>query len=380
MRQCSKPRRRRSVLEAITLVACFPVWFSIGVALLAYDRSIVPGYKKVKDRIVHSQRWQLWKRRREFPNVMTKGRGRRRSISSSPPQLSYMGFKLGKRKARARGGGFVPGLLRLPTEIRQMIWGLVFDGEMRIHIEVRERRIIAMRCEDPVKEDEGWVKTCACQEATWVVLHADGNETEYPKQGIRALPLLLTCRPMYTDILDYVYRTSTFVFHRPETLLVFSHSIPQSHSQSLTKIHFDSRTHSYAGSARTHPSFVHTLDHLPVPIRKAHKSALSAQCLPFTVENAHFKNVKFEKLQPSTWGAMCEALTSLSGLRELRISLNWSQQAVYGNLGPVREGLQMRVEANWMGKGSRGEEEKLGFVVERMVRERQQYHWMGALT
>ncbi|ORY18545.1 hypothetical protein BCR34DRAFT_320654 [Clohesyomyces aquaticus] len=368
----------KSVDKASVAIAIIssPVWSPIYGMWLLYDKALMPMYQDAKSSIQEWERYRLWKRRREFPILNVKEK--RRSLSVDAPIRRTIDSNTSENERKEPD--LEPRLLRLPPEIRMMIWEEVL-GKMNIHIEVKDRRIGATICQNPVPEDQVWRKMCPCRIGKRIVACTFEWE-EYPPEGLRALPLLLTCRPIYRDVLDHIYRTSTFLFHRPEAVLLFVQSIPPTHAQRIAKIHLDARV------IQKDTSFEHPLAYMPVSIRDTYKSAYPTHCTAQTTDMSRGEP------QPSMWGAMSKLLSSLGGLRELRISLHgrcfprqiyssregseyvpWTLACGRGEklvLEPLKEvaraNLNMVVNVDWYASGTGEEDQSLGYVLKRPER------------
>lgn len=127
-----------------------------------------------------------------------------------------------------------------------------------------------------------------------------------------------------SEVYDLVYAKSTFLFHTPEPLLLFTSFLPLSTLHTITSIHFDARRAIYE-PFDTH-DFETPLHYMPRSIRRSHKTAqyLSQPHLN-TVADLDGEDAKacaeYRHDEPSVWGAACEMLEWMKGLRELRVGL-----------------------------------------------------------
>lgn len=156
--------------------------------------------------------------------------------------------------------------------------------------------------------------------------------------------------------MDAVYARCTFLFHAPESLLLFSSYLPLHLRDKIGSIHLN--------GAKGSKDFQLPLLHMPNAVYKRHIS--SPPLYPCTNSA--------QKPNPSVWGAMCATLAQMKGLRHLEVSLSLnsfqsvlmmgigtaklvddrkkSERFIIGPLAHVKkslgEQLRMDVEVDWV--------------------------------
>lgn len=139
-----------------------------------------------------------------------------------------------------------------------------------------------------------------------------------------------------------LYRDTVFVFHAPEPLLIFIYSIPGIQLCWIRSIRLDG--HHHRGMYFKHEPELHErhrfespLTYMPRRIRKKYQDTaepLPHQDLYYGAPPSQLSGVPI----PSVWGAMCEALAEMEGLRSLKMYLGgWN----FDTLGfPLRDNLE----------------------------------------
>ncbi|KAF2004642.1 hypothetical protein P154DRAFT_571857 [Amniculicola lignicola CBS 123094] len=205
---------------------------------------------------------------------------------------------------------------KLPGELRNMIYDLVVtDAAIHIFYKKETEKLCAYRCMRP---------------PTWQVYRGhdgcllsrhffEGDSSFYrnydPRVGV--LPLLRTCRMIYTELIPIVYSKPTFMFSSFNHFLLFTSSILPSRFSSLQSIHFERHGRNAQPKARPFENaFYEPLLYRPrpepIPMRNPILPSLSQANGPMT---AH--------LGVSVWWATCKVLQRLPGLKRLRVDIEW---------------------------------------------------------
>lgn len=108
-------------------------------------------------------------------------------------------------------------LNKLPPEIRLLIFEHVLGGKVLHLVETDQGMDLRpCLCEDNV---EAWYHPC------WKITGPGSN-----LRTLRSMvPLLLTCRYIYSEAIEVLYTTNTFHFLRPRDLIAFARSVPPQH-------------------------------------------------------------------------------------------------------------------------------------------------------
>ncbi|PSN70613.1 hypothetical protein BS50DRAFT_584219 [Corynespora cassiicola Philippines] len=221
-----------------------------------------------------------------------------------------------KKKAGYQGPSAQPQsrLLQLLAELRLMIYEHIFKGAKSIPIHRRCRigryDLVGYSC----SKENSSLNSCNCQADLF------GLEN-YPdlKYHTSLLPLLRVSRMIYHDVLYLIYGSFEFVFYSPHTFLLFAHSIPESHLQMIRSLRLDASKFKLLFGI----SFEDPLAFLPLPIREAHK--YTARLTPASAESSFIRRAGrwYDAMPhtPSIWGAMCNKLVEMRGLRILRMNI-----------------------------------------------------------
>ena len=116
-------------------------------------------------------------------------------------------------------------LMRLPGEIRQLIWAKVIGGHL-LHMVHGPTSLVAIDCAEAVDiELETRRHLCwgfSTKDAPPSYLHPHAGHHAKP---VNILPLLQTCRIIYTEAVSILYGDNIFDLNRVSTLISFHHSI-----------------------------------------------------------------------------------------------------------------------------------------------------------
>lgn len=152
------------------------------------------------------------------------------------------------------------------------------------------------------RKGDDWSEGCGCFPSTMF------------GKACGTVDVLLTCRIIYTDLLNYIFSTCTFRLESLDSLLTFALCTPTSHLSSLHSLELPLQ------SLGMNKSFLVTTEHLPIPYQ------------------AHFKHLpplgpvltSVPASSVPAWYAACEVLARIPNLRDLRIRL--SQRAFFSFL------------------------------------------------
>ncbi|KAF2471249.1 uncharacterized protein BDR25DRAFT_303317 [Lindgomyces ingoldianus] len=118
-------------------------------------------------------------------------------------------------------------LLRLPLELREMIYRYVL-GDSTMHMILKEQRLGHLRCKAPsaVECPLGYNGLTLSRECCWGTV--DSANIWAPMSGVmeptdgNILPLLRSCRQVYSESIQFLYSTNTFSFSDLDCLRYFS--------------------------------------------------------------------------------------------------------------------------------------------------------------
>jgi hypothetical protein len=116
-------------------------------------------------------------------------------------------------------------LARLPSEIRLLIWTEVLGGHL-LHIVRAPKRLLAIDCADEVNvELETRHHLCWGIETERAPGFYLSPHTHHPAKPANLLPLLQTCRRIYTEVISILYEDNIFDINRLSTLLYLQRSV-----------------------------------------------------------------------------------------------------------------------------------------------------------
>ncbi|KAF1979109.1 hypothetical protein BU23DRAFT_148190 [Bimuria novae-zelandiae CBS 107.79] len=113
-------------------------------------------------------------------------------------------------------------LMQLPLELRQLIYRAAI-GDSVMHMVLKKHKLGYIRCKDPTATDCSLEYSRCFSRNTWSAF-AEIPDEPPPTDG-DVLPLLLTCRQIYSEAVDFVYSTNTFAFADLDCLRYFSSTI-----------------------------------------------------------------------------------------------------------------------------------------------------------
>ncbi|KAF2265931.1 hypothetical protein CC78DRAFT_615483 [Lojkania enalia] len=255
--------------------------------------------------------------------------------------------RLVKRNSVRLGGEEQVGslLFRLPLEIREMVYREYFGKSEEVLVMLYEGRL------------GGWRNVGG---------HERLSERYVPDEewGVRGrvdvLPLLLSCRKIYTEAFPYLYSTPTYTFLNPKSFLAFAATIPTQQLRNLEKVYVD-YYNDYPVKFLADPS-------LYAGVRWPERGWMSSTVLSphgypfvgysFYPVHPHLEVVESGIEYPSFWTSTCEMLGWMERLRELRVVFPRGgdrkfatevERQVLKGLEGVRADCRVEVEMLWEG-------------------------------
>ncbi|KAF2870740.1 hypothetical protein BDV95DRAFT_595445 [Massariosphaeria phaeospora] len=234
-------------------------------------------------------------------------------------------------------------LLRLPMELRLAVYEEMF-GQEEVHVMRRDDKLHSFRCRATAQHKShdaghGYNKVAQC----------GGGFESFRPLGLGVLPLLQSCRMIYSELVPLLYSEPTFFFHSLNTMLAFSGtSLPQ-RFHAITSIRID-------GTCEPIPeNWALESAMQPLNFHSRHESLAS---LP--VRNP-FPSFHIDH-EPLLWTAACAVLARMAALRKLKMSLTCQcfrklsaeviDKAVLGplvELGKKKQFQEFLVNVNWKG-------------------------------
>ncbi|PLB50858.1 hypothetical protein P170DRAFT_508954 [Aspergillus steynii IBT 23096] len=251
------------------------------------------------------------KRKANAPKPLPLGRKRALSISSDIDKVSFVEIQLEEQKGSTRKQYMCSQqqsnfLTLLPLEIRRKIWSFCV-GNMDLHLVREAKKLVAIQCLGE-EEESRWPP---CAHLCWgqpsrafpgyhgicpgYLLDTNGCPL-FPDP----IPLLQTCRMIYSEAIPMLYHENTFRFNHIDTILSLSQTILPSRLNLIRTVHL-----AYA---------------FPVLMYGEDKS-----------ENA------VPPYDAATWEETCRILANMAGLRELYMHLGGSllYHEIHEVLGPL---------------------------------------------
>ncbi|KAJ5189526.1 hypothetical protein N7491_005855 [Penicillium cf. griseofulvum] len=163
------------------------------------------------------------------------------------PQISTSrGWRLSLSRRREQQSTFdqaeSPLFECLPAEVRLLIWESYLCSRM-LHIlrpnqrkwKRSDRKIIGILCSEPHN-------LCPCSHHCWGLLarrpvgncitpmhygshYYENSEWGFDTRRVDFVPLLQTCRRVYSEVIDIIFQKNTFLFNHTDTIIDFSHTL-----------------------------------------------------------------------------------------------------------------------------------------------------------
>ncbi|MCJ1372319.1 hypothetical protein MMC20_003542 [Loxospora ochrophaea] len=195
-------------------------------------------------------------------------------------------------------------LARLPTEIRRLIWFEVLGGHL-LHIARRPKRLLAIGCPENFGPElqTGQHGCWGLMNMAYFGCRTPGiyhPRSRHPAKPANLLPLLQTCRKIYTETISMLYGDNIFDINHLDTLMYLQRSVLPQRLNQIQVLNFTWY-------------FVYPTVGSSVPYNLA------------------------------TWREACDVLASFAGLQELMLHLTGSDltPGTFGRSqqGPVLEAL-----------------------------------------
>jgi hypothetical protein len=281
-----------------------------------------------------------------------------------------------RSKPKHAWGHMDSGFCKLPAEIRLRIYEMVVGQEalppheyrtvaarrrcIHIHRHFDRKTLFGHPCVHDGPISNKWnAKLCQCrsERGHWIDWNSVWHH-DYTRLGIGMIPLALSCRFISEEVLDWIYTWPTFVFHRPETMLLFLFSLPPRYRDRVRSVYLDGR-----GAGRI-PALNLSFEHMPRIIRRR----------------------RGLRKHESVWPAACTLLSDARGLRHVKASIcnvnflrvpptqlvEFALEPLIGLKKAKGESLNIEVEVDWDEGGENSDMDreiwKNGDVVKRVDR------------
>ena len=221
---------------------------------------------------------------------------------------------------------------RIPLELREMVYAELFGASETIWIVLADQKL-----------------ACVREEQTNVT-QQDDRPT---KLGLHAIPLLQSCRRIYSEAISLLYSTPTFAFNETLAFLAFSASILPSRFQSLRFIVINLSRQGVPG----HVSKISLGLTLSNPHRRSMDYTLLHKLKHLKLYNASILPEPNKTLLPDyLWDAVANALEEMKGVQDVFLSLKdvtriievWVERG-YEHSGE-RDARDIRNSLAWVGR------------------------------
>lgn len=222
-----------------------------------------------------------------------------------------------------------------------MIYQGVFANET-VHIVPLDRRLGSFLCTCPTSSDMLWSSQHAC----WNRQHTRKDHPTYGMPslysdrdtGINVLPLLLTCRTIYSESINFLYSSWTFDFRHLDAVLKLAFSVLPQRLNAITSLHLDGVFHDNYGD------WNHGLQY----VSDYHRKRFSVTDNDLAVGGG-------------VWEATCQVLSGLSGLKRLHLDIACErfyiflldeyhgirEERVFGPLREITQCDTFGIEVDW---------------------------------
>ncbi|KAH7128732.1 hypothetical protein B0J11DRAFT_525625 [Dendryphion nanum] len=253
----------------------------------------------------------------------------------------------------------IKGLFGLPLELRLQIYGLVFGSDV-IHVQ----KSFSTTSSNAYILEYGWCldefsrdhdRMCRC----------------FPGSSRDVWKLLLTCKAMYTDVMNAIYRYHTFEFNDLDSFVIFAARNPPSRINTITSL--------YINAKYIAPGITFTYDTSLFP--PSYQAKLFN--IPTTEEPTAYASAENDT---HTWHAVCDMISKMQSLRRLKVQLCHSafaevlfenlansvtisnEEYIFGPLTRIKqESLHtFEVEVDWPASTDGWDEKDLNFEMTRV--------------
>ncbi|KAF2654893.1 hypothetical protein K491DRAFT_455841 [Lophiostoma macrostomum CBS 122681] len=263
-------------------------------------------------------KWKTRKKdRHELVPPTPRQRGRALTISSNKSNLKS--DREGRRRTLTQNSS---PLMRLPAEVRNLIWEKCV-GSDNIYILLSHGRWRSFR-----QHGEQTEPVERLGEAVSDIYKNIARRDALYRRNVDVLPLLQTCRKIYSEAITTVYQTAPFTFCDIHSFLAFYACLPPSNIPSLGHINLDFH-------ALWPNGVIHPLELVP-PHDRVHAdpdyhvwSSINERVNYRVLNNSRVRVYnalpRFDKNAcdaPDSWRLVCEVLGQMRGLRELRVRIH----------------------------------------------------------
>lgn len=159
-------------------------------------------------------------------------RQRPRALTCPIPASSIRSWNPFKRSERQQTCEQLqsPFFARLPYEIRLRIWSEVLGGHL-LHIARAHKRLVAIKCEEPLDSDHMttfhncWGNAPRKISGGRMPSYYIGPYRDHPARPANLVPLLRTCRLVYTETVSILYSGNIFDINHIDTLIYLQRSV-----------------------------------------------------------------------------------------------------------------------------------------------------------
>ncbi|KAF2736707.1 hypothetical protein EJ04DRAFT_551071 [Polyplosphaeria fusca] len=220
-------------------------------------------------------------------------------------------------------------LFRLPLELRRAIYEeLIGEGDVHMIWTWQDMQLKSFRCLRPdTHAKKGWRHEAGAH--CWLknsFPKPSGSNLVYTFQqsGTGVVPALQSCRRVYSEMIDLVYSTPTFLIHDYDSFVMFTASILPARFAAIESLHFDNRDE---GEDRLL------------------NRSLSASASYRILRGREARNTLLPPLDPTELGngafrALCEIVCAMKGRKKLWVTLDHRRLPVGGDVQVLFEQLE----------------------------------------
>jgi len=242
-----------------------------------------------------------------------------------------------------------------------------FLGSKDVHVFVMHDRLGSFACVEKGEWGSFDHRSCECElgdfhgvERVTRAAHGVPGLRTYKQTGIRVLPMLQSCRVLYSEFVDFLYRSRLFTIRDIDTIPLLALCIRTQRLNSITSIRIDGRY------MRSLESYGYPVSYISSAVARAH-AALPSDSIQGNGGT-------------STWAAACSVLSQMKGLKNLWIYLGHNafgmelcsfegevpnEEMIFGPLRRIK-GLEVfEVEVEWETLGTFDEKAERPFRLRR---------------
>lgn len=114
---------------------------------------------------------------------------------------------------------------KLPREVRELIWSFLIGGHL-LHIVPNQNGQVAYLCHEYIGKERNTRNHVSCRPSLEPGSPRKIISNEFATEPVNLLPLLLTCRMVYSEAIPILYSDNIFDIYKVDSLAFFDLAVP----------------------------------------------------------------------------------------------------------------------------------------------------------